>query len=486
MINSKAIDLLRSMSRTEFLQFGRQIESVSRGSNKNFIKLINFLRKHYPAFDSDKLTKENLHKAVYGNTLYSDASTRKLLSDIYKEAEKFIVMKNVFSQKIIYDKVLLQEFDARKLDSLFQSKFDELKNFLDSRDKHYEYFLDKYFVEWLNVAFHHERGQQYKIAMNIYKRTEYLIFLFLSDLFISLNDIESNKLAYNISSKIDLANVFISCLDDKKLFEYIDKNSFENKDLVQSYYLGYLAMKNFEDEKYYYRLKEFALKNIDMFHASSQKTTVIFLCNYCTRKLRFHDTDKFRLELNENYRMFLKYKLYKIGGENFIRSDLFLNILYNFFALGKTKEVMSFLEANIDNILPSHRKNMLAVSNALIWFENGNFGESLKNASLIKTNTFLFKDVAKLLILKNHYELKNFDVAAGLALSYRNFLNDNKNLSSLYKEKGLRFLHYYEILWKVFDGKAGKTELKEIENAIAADNRLLEPIWILEKITELS
>ena len=223
-----------------------------------------------------------------------------------------------------------------------------------------------------------------------------------------------------------------------------------------------------------------------MFHASSQKTTVIFLCNYCTRKLRFHDTDKFRLELNENYRMFLKYKLYKIGGENFIRSDLFLNILYNFFALGKTKEVMSFLEANIDNILPSHRKNMLAVSNALIWFENGNFGESLKNASLIKTNTFLFKDVAKLLILKNHYELKNFDVAAGLALSYRNFLNDNKNLSSLYKEKGLRFLHYYEILWKVFDGKAGKTELKEIENAIAADNRLLETIWILEKITELS
>lgn len=485
MIQSKAIDILRTFSRKEFLQFGRQLDSPAFTANKNLPKLYNYLKKFFPAFDSVKLTKENLHRSVYGNARFSDASTRKLLSDIYKEAEKFIVMMNVFASKTIYDKVLLVEFDARKLDSLFVSKYEELGSHLDSGEKHYEYFIEKFLIEWLNVAFHHERGLQHLIALNVYKRTEYLIFLFLSDLFLSLNDIESNKTAYNISSQTDLANEFISCLDDKRLFGYIQNHNFENKDLLQSYYLGYLALKNFDDERHYFRLKEFALKNIDKFHEGSQRNAVIFLSNYCTRKLRKHDTEKFRLELNENYRLFMKYKLYKISGENYIRSDLFLNILSNFFDVGKTGEVVNFLKENIENIQPSHRKNMLSVSNALIMFENGNYGESLKNASLIKTNTFLYKDKAKLIILKNHYELKNFDAARGLALGYKSFLGDNSNLSELYRQKGLRFLYYYDLLWKVFDGKADKTVLAAAVKEITGDNPMLESKWILEKIREL-
>lgn len=485
MIQSKAIDILRSFSRKEFLQFGRHLDSSAFTANKNLPKLYTYLRKFFPAFDSDKLTKENLHRAVYGNARYSDASTRKLLSDIYKEAERFIVMLNVFSSKIIYDKVLLTEFDARKLDSLFLSKYTELGSYLDSGEKHYEYFIEKFLVEWLYVAFHHERGQQHLIALNVYKRTEYLIFLFLSDLFLSLNDIESNKTAYNITSETDLANAFISSLDDRKLFDYIENHNFGNKDLLRSYYLGYLALKNFNDEKHYFRLKEFALKNIDTFHAGSQRNAVIFLINYCTRKLRYQDSEKFRLELNGNYRLFIKYKLYKISGENYIRSDLFLNILSNFFEVGKTGEAAGFLKENIESIQPSHRKNMLSVANALVMFGNGNFGESLKNASLIKTNTFLYKDKAKLLILKNHYELKNYDIARGLALSYRSFLSDNSHLSEVYRQKGLRFLHYYDILWKIYDGKSDKINLKSAVKEITDDNRLLESKWILEKFREL-
>ncbi|NOS86262.1 MAG: hypothetical protein HOP31_14065 [Ignavibacteria bacterium] len=485
MIQSKAIDILRSLSRKEFLQFGRQVESASQGSNKNLFKLYKFLKKYYPAFDSDKLTKENLHKAVYGNARYSDPSTRKLLSEIYKEAEKFIVIQNVFASKTIYDKVLLSEFDTRKLDNLFLSRYEELNNYLDSGEKHYEYFLDKFLTEWVHIAFHHERGQQHKIAMNIYKRTEYLIFLFLSDLFLSLNDIQSNKIAYNISSDINLAQAFIESFDDKKFFEYIEKNRFENKDVLYIYYLGYLALKNFENEEYYYKLRDFAFKNIDKFHEASQKATVIFLANYCTRKLKKQDSEKFRLELNRNYNLYIKYKLYKMTGENYIRSDLFLNILTNYFDVGKTKEVVRFLKDNIENIQPSHRKNMLAVSNALIEFENGNYGESLRNASMIKSNTFLYKDKIKILTLKNNYELKNFEIAKELSNSYRIFLTENRNIPDLQKEKSLKFLGYYNSLWKIYDGKPGKINIKDMKDEISKDPNFTESVWILEKVKEL-
>jgi hypothetical protein len=407
MIQSKAIDILRELNRKEFLQFGKHLESSAFTSNKNLPKLYNFFKKYFPAFSSEKLTKENIYRSVYGMAGYNDAKTRKLLSYLYKEAEKFIVILNVFSQKVKYDRILLEEFDIRKLDSLFISKYEELSTYLDSGEKHYEYYLEKYLVEWRNIIFQLERGMQHKIALNVYKRSEYLIFLFLSDLFLSLNDIEANKYRYNIESRVNLAEAFISNLNDKKLFEYIERNNFENKDLLFSYYLGYLANRNFDDEKHYYKLKDFALKNIDNFHEGSQKTIVVFLISYCTRKTRDQNSRKFELELNESYKLYIKYKLYKISGENYIRIDLFLNILSNYFTVGKITEAGRFLEDNIDSIQPGHKKNMLAISNALIQFEKRNFAESLKHASLIKSNTFLYRDKVKILSLKNNYELKN-------------------------------------------------------------------------------
>ena len=486
MIQSKAIDILGSLSRKEFLQFGRYLDSSAFTAHKKLPKLYRFLKKYYPSFNSESLTKKNLYKSVYGSAVFDDAKTRKLLSDIYKETEKFIVILNALSQKETYDKIILDELDLRKLDNLFISKYDEVTSYLDISEKHYQYYLEKFLVEWKNVMFHLERGMQHKIALNIYKRTEYLIFFFLSDLFLSLNDIYSNRQAYNITNKVNLAEAFISNLSDKKLFEYIEKNNFENKNLVHTYYLGYLALKNFDNEQSYFDLKAFVLKNIDAFHEGSQKTAVIFLISYCTRKLRLQRTGKFENELNECYNLYIKYRLYKISGENYIRSDLFLNILINYFDVGKISEAAGFLQDNIESIQPNHRKNMLAVANALIQFEKRNFGESLKHASLIKSNTFLYKDKVKLLILKNNYELKNYEIAKELSHNYRNFISENKNITDLQKERGMKFLHYYNILWRIFDGKGDKINLKELKVEISANSRFNESVWIQEKFKEIS
>lgn len=486
MIQSKAIDILRELNRKEFLQFGKHLESSAFTSNKNLPKLYKFFKRYYPAFSSGNVTKENIYKCIYGNAAYNDAKTRKLLSDIYKEAEKFIVILNVFSQKEKYDRILMEEFDIRKLDSLFISKYEDLNAYLDKGEKHNEYYLEKYLVEWKNVNFHLERGMQYKIALNIYKRSEYLIFLFLSELFVTLNDINANKTTYNITSSVNLAEAFISNLNDKKLFEYIEKNNFENKDLLYSYYLGYLALRNFNDEKHYYKLKDFALKNIDKFHEGTQKTTVVFLINYCIQKLGTRNKKRFQLELNECHELYIKYKLYKISGENYIRSDLFLNILSNYFAVGKITEAARFLEDNIDSIHPSHKKNMLAISNALIQFEKGNFGDSLKNVSLIKANTFLYKFKVKILSLKNNYELRNYEIAKELSNNYRNYLNENKNVYDLQKERGLKFLHYYNILWKIYDDKPLKATINELKKEITDNPAFPESDWILAKINELA
>src|SRR5262245_36499459 len=140
MIQSKAIDILRELKRKEFLQFGKHLESSAFTANKNLVKLYRHLKKDYPAFSSEKITKNSIYTSVYGNTHYNDTKARKLLSDLYKEAEKFIVILNAL-QKKNYDKILLEELEVRKLDSLFISKYGEMNAYLDEGEKHYQYFM---------------------------------------------------------------------------------------------------------------------------------------------------------------------------------------------------------------------------------------------------------------------------------------------------------------------------------------------------------
>lgn len=483
MIQSKTIDLLSRMTGKEFTQFGKYLESPVFNTNKSLPKIFKLLKKFYPEFTSVTLTKEYLYKSAYGSAAFNDAKLRKLLSDMFREAEKFIVIQSALAEKDIYQKILLKQYDRRKLDTLFTSKYEEYGAYLDKGKKNSDYFLEKFLSEWRNVLFHMERGMQHKITANIYKRTEYLIFFFLCDLSLSMNDITAQSESFNFKSSIKLPEEFIRKFDHENFFKYIQNNDFENIDIVHIYYMGYLLTEHIDDEKYYYRLKEFTIKNAEKFDNYLLRASLLPLINHCVRVLNFSNNRKFEMELYEHYGLYIKNKLYNISGKNYIRNDILLNIFSNYFAVGKISEMKEFLEDNIQIIQPSHRKNMTALLNALINFENKNFGESLMNLALMKSNTLLYKDTMKILAMKNHYELRNYEIARELANSYAGYLKKKENMTEFRKSKRTRFLQYYNTLWKFYDGK--KVSLKEIQDEISRNDTFLESRWIVSKIDEL-
>lgn len=486
MIQSKAIDIIKTFSKKEVLSFTRYLDSPFLNSNKNLVKLYSYLKKFYPFFESSSLTKESVYKAVYHGTHYDDSKFRKLLSDLYKESERFIVHSAVGTNKQFFNKLLLDEFDSRKLDNLFTSRLEQYNIYLDNNKLHYDYFLEKHLAEWKNVMFHLERGMQHKITLNIYKRTEYIIFYFLSDFFLSLQDNLSNKGRFNTKIDVDLGNEFLKNFNVSALFDYILKNDFDNKDILNAYYLAFMAFKNFNDEKYYSDFKKYVLKHIDNYNEGTQRTVVIYLINYCVRKKRVLKDRKIRLELNDNYDLYIKYRLYRISGENYFRSDIFLNILSNYFELGKINEASEFLERNIDIIQPSHRKNIRALCGSLIEFEKGNFGSSLRQSSLIKTNTYLYKYQIKFLNLKNHYELKNYEIAKEAVNSFKKYVGSDDNLSDLHRKKYYEFITYYNLLWKFHEDVPAKQKIIETLNSIKECMPLPEGDWLINKFSELA
>ncbi|NOS83940.1 MAG: hypothetical protein HOP31_02270 [Ignavibacteria bacterium] len=483
MIQSKAITILKQLNKKEFIQFGKYLSSGAFTPNKKLFKLYNFLKKHYPHFSSAEISKQSIYKSSYNNPKYDDASTRKILSDFYKETELFLAMLRLRNDKPTLQKTVLPELDERKLDTLFPFKYEEIKGKLLVPPHQLSDFLDIHLLEWSNLSFHLIRGMQDKMGPHVYSRLENIIFYTLCDTFLGLQDILTYKNSYNFSKPVNLPQAFVSSIDHKKLFKYIQDNEFLGKEIVLSFYLAYLANKNFDDNSYYFRLKEFVLKNFENYHISTQRTMAAFMTNYCIRKRRQSEKE-FDHELSEVYQLHIKYKLIRINKEKYIRTDVFLNMLTYYYEVGKISELGSFIEANIESIQPGHRKNTISLCQALMEFEQGNFELSLRQVSMIKSTTFVFKHKIKILILKNHFELKNYETARDLANSFYKSTTMSKNVLELQKQRIYKFLSYFNLLIKASENKPEKNKLSEISGS-KKENQFLESVWILKKIDKL-
>ncbi|MEM1118821.1 MAG: hypothetical protein AAGJ18_00145 [Bacteroidota bacterium] len=69
---SKFVQTLRTFSEAELKSFDKWLHSPWCNSNKNLPKLLEKLKKYYPDFAEEKLTKEKLFRQVLPKGKYSD------------------------------------------------------------------------------------------------------------------------------------------------------------------------------------------------------------------------------------------------------------------------------------------------------------------------------------------------------------------------------------------------------------------------------
>lgn len=114
MQKSKLIRLLKVLDTDEFKHFPKFINSPFFNSNKQYLPLYRYLIKHYPDFDSPKLTKELAFKKCYPNKKYSYNTMSNLMSGLANLTEEYLL--NIQFQKTSYDKkkTLVKALGERK------------------------------------------------------------------------------------------------------------------------------------------------------------------------------------------------------------------------------------------------------------------------------------------------------------------------------------------------------------------------------------
>jgi len=101
-------------------------------SNKNLIKLFEQLKKYYPKFDNDRLTKEKLFKKILPTGKFSDRRMNNIFSEAYLATERFLIFQNLSQNENEQKEILTKELQSRHMEDWF---FKDINKAIDRLEK---------------------------------------------------------------------------------------------------------------------------------------------------------------------------------------------------------------------------------------------------------------------------------------------------------------------------------------------------------------
>jgi hypothetical protein len=483
MQSNKFITILKSFSGEEIKEFGLFVKSPYHNRNNNAIKYYEIIRKYYPEFNSEQLTKENIYKQLYPEKKYNDLMMRILISDCIKLAEEYLIQKRLSKDKNSENLLFLKELSSRNLESLFNSQLKRiLKNKNDLKYSNEIRFLNNILIDRIIIEHNIKSDKQELNSKYINDYGENLIYYFLTDLIKLYHDLDIQKELYN--KDFDIIDKFFNNFNFGNFINSFNNTGFKNMDLMKLYYAMYLANKNFDDnDKNLNKFHDMIKNNINLLSNEEKYEMFLKLESIIIGKIERGRNDLYS-KLFEVYEYFLTNEIYKTSDNEKLRIEMFRNIFFAAMTLGKLQWAENFIKNYTAELASEFQENMKNHCLAILYFAYREFGKSLEYASKVKFNLFVQKADIKILILKIYYELNEYEHAYLSIDTFYKFLTNNKNISELFKQRYKHFLQVYKMLIKY---KSSNKEINKdiIELELEKSTFALSKNWLKEKINEL-
>ena len=160
---TKLIKVLSKFSKEEVNTFEKWLASPWCNPTKCLVDILVALKKHHPEFDNRKLTKRLLFEKALGR-VPSDRRMNNLLSEMYLQAEQFLVHERVKKDDQTRTEQLLSEFSERNLNEWLEKKTEKefkhikQKEALESQDHLFAYRLNKFLDERASISLKHRKN----------------------------------------------------------------------------------------------------------------------------------------------------------------------------------------------------------------------------------------------------------------------------------------------------------------------------------------
>lgn len=477
MENTRIIELLKTFSEKEMNGMSDFVASGYFNQNENVVKLFSILKKYYPEFESEMLSKEKVFLKIFGKNKYNDEKMRTLISNLTKLCKKYLIQIDIESKGEGINLHLLTQLRLRNQKTLFTYEYNKINSSLnESKSKEREYYSVKYLME---TELYQSDPTAIKDAYLEKPLIENVAYNFERLFLIDLLDINYNMLTRK--SKVNYSPDFLF-LEAVRL--KIENGGYSDTPVIPLKYYIFMSVQNPFQEEYFEKAEKIYFDNLDLISPIEKAYINTGLVNYCWLRVGLGDEKYFR-------RVFDVYKIGLDEGMYFYENKFLLTSLFNGIVkcacfLKELQWLFNFIYEYKNKLDPEVRKEAMNVAYSKYYFEKKEFDSALKHISKINASSSILKLEIKILTIKILYELGYAESVYSSIDSLKHFFRNNKLLHASILEQ---IKSFSKIVKKLSDlkEKNNKDELTYFKKQVADSPELgmISIRWVIEKIDEL-
>ena len=487
MIKNKAIEVISTFSEPELKEFSLFLESPYFNSNKSLIKLYGEIKKALLAGKAEKLTEEFLYRKIFKGKKYNYGIMKNLMSELFKQAEKFLVLNlnNNTIKETEQRLLLLEELERRGLDDNFKQVFTKTKDQIKAGKINSSYYQNLGRLYETAKDYYRNRSNINEYSQNVLNVVEYTfpqIISMLADEYALQYTAEHST---NHKPATDLLKEFFANINIEDFTKVVESSSIKNKEdiLIR---LHFIVMLTGSSDEVYYKLRDVVFMNTELY--SNQMLYTImnnYLLLYAEKRASEGSGEFFTEKYNLLKKMFTVVKMNR-DGVGYIFLSSYLDTVLSGIKLGETDYVSRFAEEFRKDVDPSVRDVAYRLARAYIFAAEKNYEASLKELARTGQADFHIKLRTKFLYLKCCYELSLFEQGFSMVDSFKKFLADTKELHPEFRKKLNDSCKTYFELFKI-SSSPEKYDLEKLDKRISfvKASGINAKEWYLSKLEEL-
>ncbi len=478
------IILLKTFSDDEWKEFEKFVQSPFFNGGRNYIPLLNIIKKFRRDFDSAKFSKKEVYKKLYPGKEYKESVMKSMLSRLNDIAEEFIFQISIRKNEILLkERFMLNEISKRGLKQRAEKIIKETDKFISGKKTGILDFV--WGKDYVNEVLNHchnfnERSRQTGFA---FQYQLYNLYSFLTEFLINEATVYSQKIFWN--KDIDKKHFFglSDSIDFEKILELIKKEDKQKYTVLNIFYLLRMAFKHPEIDSYYFDLKKAVFEIIEKADLDFKKYFFNALTVICTSRT-VEGKDYFRREAFDLRKKIYDENLNIFSDEYYLKNGDFRTAFIEALDLKEVKWAEEFSVKYLSRLQPEYREDIDNYCKARLSYLKGNFDDALKFAMNVNINQITYKLDIKNLICKIYFDTSSTENLISLLNTYYQLVNNSKSQNKHLLSRHLNFIKFLRQVLSLKLSNPDKAELQMLHDNISREN-VTSKSWLLKKIDTL-
>ena len=472
--SSKFVRLLKTFTSEELKSFEMWLQSPWCNSNKNLIRLFHILKKYYPDFENEKLSKEKLFKKVLPNGKFSDRRMNNILSEGYLTLERFLVFQSFSKEDDFQKNIKIKEFQNRGLTNWFFNGAKNSINDLENKSvKKWEDHLN--LLQFQRQIYHHpKKDPRSRLGSEIFTgMSSQIDLIYLLEKAVLINEMITRKRLLKDENH-DI---------EKELTTWLMMSKRVEHPVIEFYKIRFSYSDDNMLEKFT-ELKNKFFKQYGLLNEKERKIHQISLSNDVIQlKRRGLASSKDVLDI---YKFGFYSNILPIDG--ILTLATFISVVTMSNSCKDFEFTENFIEENTKFLPLENREEAQNWGEAHLAYRIGNLERSRELLIVNDFNNFLLKRISKLLSLQVYYDLylqkpSYYDYLMDYSNSYEKWVRREKLFSELKRDGYLALIQKCRELIKFKSDL--NPELSRLDNFLSDTKNIEARNWLLTKRDEL-